>query len=787
MKNLFNLKSYFKFLHRNLAYTLIDIFGLSVSLMFVILIWIYYSQENSVDRQLSNAKRIYSLGVIDNNETYTGGHWGLQPKLKSRYPEIESTCAVSLFSKNIKKDNGEIFQNYIMLVDSTFYSIFDFKLLEGDVNTALDSPEKIVISKECATRYFNDENPIGKSIVFNSKVTLTVSGIMAPMNNTSLRNPLNKPVDIIASFDLMMYFNYSSAKTNTSLSNATGSDIYIMCYKNTNLDSKIDDIKTYFKSFYWLYERYDVTPLLLPFDKQYFSSIPSSNGNHITGDKKMVDVLFIIGLFILMFAIMNYINLTVALGGFRAKEMATRQLLGSSRIYIFIHLLIESTFLCVISCIIGSVFAYFCEPFASSLLSTKLNIIDFTTPKNVLLFIVSILIIGIAAGIIPASIISATKPIEIVNGNFNRKTKMLLSKIFIVIQNAITIILIGVAFGMSLQIKYMIDAPLGYNRNNIICISNKVGEEINAFANEVEKLACVEKVSKACGTPFDGGNNFTYTYEEKNHSTQILIGDENYMDIFGLSLDKDNNVSDPNAIYVNHQSLNDFDLNENSLTIPTASENGIIQTPIKGILKDFHIRSLESEQSPLFIQIKKEISYPWQIIIKVSGDPVKAYNEIKTVYKDVLKATLNEDAPYIEQKIKDTYKSQIRMSKIVGVFALIALIISILGLTAMSTYFIQQRTKEVAIRKVYGSETKEILFRLIKTFLLYVITAFIISIPIIHYILNSWISDFSYRIDIKWWIYALAGGICFIISFFAVVFQSYYAANANPVKSLKQK
>ncbi len=784
MKNLFNLKSYFKFLSRNSAYTAIDIFGLSISIMFVIIIGVYYLQESSIDQSQSKGDRIYTLGVSwGNGDKSTGGHWGLQSKLKDRYPEIENSCAVCLIDRQLTNALGENINTVFMFTDPSFYEIFDFPLIQGDRKTALDSPNKCVISEKLAKELFGKSDPMGQSIEFRDSVTLTVSAIMGPMENTSLVNFKKKSADIIASFDLIKYINSYQSKENVKMQNATGTEIFLLCKPGCDITKKTDDIEAFFKTFFWFYNLpgSDQHTAIIPFNELYFSDAYSNSGSHINGDKKMVNILIIVGLAILIFAVMNYINLTVAQAGFRAKEMATRRLLGSNRCDIILRLIIESTTLCIISFVLAFLLAFAFAPYAGKLLNTELSIKGAITCENVLIITMIILLLGSLAGIIPAMVISSAKPIDVVRGTLRRKTKMVLSKIFITFQNTITIIMIAASLTMILQIRHLINAPLGYDTENLINIHPGDNSKNDLFIDQIKNLSSVIMVSKCKGTPLDGGNNNTNVVDGKTISLQLLWGDKNYMKILGLELDQDNNIDNEEGVYINHQAKAELNCNKEVTYFDYMGERVVV----RGILKDFHLRDIESEQHPIILWVNKEIQNPWRILIKIKGDPIKAYDDIKSIYQKVYNQELTDENPFYDQKIMLNYDRQIRLSKMMSLFAFIAIVISMLGIIAMSTYYIQQRDQEIAVRKVFGSSNKEILIKLIRTFMIYVLIAFIIAIPIIYYFMSNWLSEYNYRISLSWWIYAASGIFCLIISFCAVFFQSYKAANSNPVDSIK--
>ena len=286
------------------------------------------------------------------------------------------------------------------------------------------------------------------------------------------------------------------------------------------------------------------------------------------------------------------------------------------------------------------------------------------------------------------------------------------------------------------------------------------------------------------GTPFNGGNNLTGKYEGKSLSFQQLVVDSAAFNMFGLQIKQDNHVasSDNWSWYLTERAFRDMELPEDAKVFHL-NENAV---PILGVLKDFHLHSVIDESSPLMLRFRdfnKPNSWPWNILVEVQGNPYTAYREVSEVFEQVTK--IDFEGKYIDQQIQERFESQIRMVKIVVIFACVAILISLLGLLAMSTYFIQQRSQEIAIRKVFGSDDRSILIRLVGTFLMYVVIAFVIATPVSWYFMKQWLSDYSYRISLSPLIFIAAGLFCLVISFFSVFFQSWRAANANPVESVK--
>jgi putative ABC transport system permease protein len=269
-------------------------------------------------------------------------------------------------------------------------------------------------------------------------------------------------------------------------------------------------------------------------------------------------------------------------------------------------------------------------------------------------------------------------------------------------------------------------------------------------------------------------------YEGRTVSCQEITSDQTFFDMMGFRILRDNRVTSENACFLNEQALKEFELEEDAETFPYYDN----RYPVAGIIKDFQLRNITFKNQPVLYRIRKvEEIYIWDIVAEVQGDPFAAYKEIDAVYKQVTGLDFNGE--FMDEQIAGSFEAQRRTSVIVSIFAGIAIIISLLGLLAMSTYFIQQRAREIAIRKVFGSTNGQMLKRLVFTFLNYVWIAFVIAVPVVWYAMQEWLSGYDYRITLGPLIFVAAGLFCLIISFVTVFVQSYYAANANPVKRLK--
>ena len=372
-----NFRSFFNFLGRNKLYAAINIFGLSVSLMFVILIADYTLRQLTCDDYHAKADRIY---VIGNEERITSGYY-LQKYLRDRYPEIESTCAVAVSGQStdamqpVEAGQGK-YSATILFADTTFFRIFDFELLEGDREQALASRDNVVLSESFARKVFGTFNPMGQVIRFpDEEKSYVVSGVVRDIDRSVIPN-----MDIIMRAERLCDINSAN---DERMSNSGAVTTFILARPGADLTAKIPDMLDYFKEIYWIYKGNVYQHVTLtPLRDVYFLS-QNNDGGFNYGSWPFVMILFGVGAVILLFAVMNYINLTVAQTGFRAKEMAARRLLGASRGEIILKLILESTFLCVVAFVIALFLAAAVEPGASRLLGSKIGVWQDMTPAVV--------------------------------------------------------------------------------------------------------------------------------------------------------------------------------------------------------------------------------------------------------------------------------------------------------------------------------------------------------------------------------------------------------------------
>jgi len=675
-----------------------------------------------------------------------------------------------------------VIRSKFIYTDSTFYQMFDFPIVKGDRDHVLDNPDDGVISESLARKLFGNLDPVGRDIVFYDSLKVHITGVMGSMKGSSIPE-----VDVVTRFDFMRYVNEDIYKMN----NFGNADVFILTKPGASLAGKEKDLTEYFKTFSFVYEHSDgdVNARVIPFKDSYFSKTYSNVCSR--GDSKLVKALFIFGVVVLLFSVMNYVNLTVAQSSRRAREIATRRLFGAQRSTVMLQLVGESIVMCFVALIIGIALALAFSPIFNKLLNTEILFSQLVSPIGIALLAALVALTGVLAGLIPSVIISRAKPIDVVRGTFRHTTRMRLGKLCVSFQNVLTIVMVAVSLTMVAQIRHWINAPLGRNHEGIVKIQNNLDPvKAKTFMDEVKKLPCVDLVSACLCTPLDGGYNNTSMYGDKQVSFQRFYGDENFMKMLGIEVAEDYHVEDSKGCYV---SKNIFAV----CGIPSSSEsvfeygdkNPDSRRPIRGILKDLHLGSItdrlsENAATMVFVHKGYDPGIDQTFLVKLNGNLAEAYDKVKEIYKRVYSEVIDNDTPFIDQELEKRYESETRLSTIVGIFAVVALLISLLGLIAMSTYYTDQHRREIAIRKVFGSTSGQVRRRFVGMFLVYVAAAIVVAVPLALWIVRQWQAEYTHRIS-PWPCIAIASVICLLCACVAVYLQCRSAANENPVNHVK--
>lgn len=794
------MKYFFRFLKNNPLYAVINVVGLALSLMFVILIGDYTYRQFSIDKWHRNHERIYVLGTENGNSLLS---WpDCAHSLKDRYPEVEDVCCVYMHNGKIKHEDkvyeesqGDNAGN-IMLADSNFFRFFDFKMIDGDRETALDSPEKCVVTESLAKALFPDGNALGQPLQiegtryvlvsddngdpYDSSLVYTVSGVIKDLDKTVFLNE----TAVIANFERAPQVLGYRLRNDLMASGPLGSTLsFLMLRPGASLEDKIEDLTSYCIESIPVFNFYGNTKAaIIPLDDLMFA--PQNTGAGLqTGDKSLLGILLAVVLAILMFAVTNYINLTVANTGFRAKEMATRRLLGSDGLGISLELIGESTLMVFISFIIGGALALLLEDKVAVLFKGKIDIlkdINFSTVSVSLLFIV---LTGIISGIMPTISLSKYKPIDVVKGSFRYHSKMVLSRIFIILQNVITMTMMTATLTILLQMSHLVKAPLGYNTENIFRVSSDNPE---VMRNALKSQPFVQEIGSFSGTSLDGNYRSMSTRKDKDNNNLLVYlttWDKEFIDIMGINLVKDNHLSG-DVKYINEELAGKLSLGDGESEV-TWGDGSVTQ--VAGVFSNFHMTNILDPYQPFMITVKDtdEIEDP-NFMVKTDGSP-DARKKLCDLIKEVDGST--EDIDWKVQSVDDNIKASLNEEKntmrIVSIFTGIAVLISILGFIGMSLFFIRQRKKEIGVRRIMGSTTNEVLSLLLTKFCAPLLVSFIFAVPLSWFIMDKWLEGFSYRIGLSPWIFIASGAVSLLIAVVSIFFQTLHAAHSNPADAIR--
>ena len=784
------MKTYLTFLNRNKLFTLVNVAGLSISLMFVLLISNMVTRQLTVDSNVADADRISLFA----NERWAGAHYNVGTHLESRYPEIEDWTAVSLVETSARVNNQNV-SIRAFIAKKNMLNFFGYPVVGGSKDAML-TPTEVVVTKRGANRLFGTEHAVGKTLNMQQwdNQTYTVVAVISDFNNSIFP----EDVEVIFPFENMKYYNESCAEENSFMGNAAGTELFLKTPQGVDMNSKAEEIKAYFKTCFWIYLDEAVKEVrFIPMRDFYFSETGDTQGFN-QYNMTLVIVYIVVGILILLMAVFNYISMAVAQTSYRAKEMATRRLLGSSKRDIFWRMIGESFFMTLIAFLLGFLLAKAVEPYAADLFQTSFDIVGDLNIYTVLIYLAGVCALAYMAGFFPATILSRYHPLDVVKGTFRRKTKALWLRLLNIFQSGMTIGLLTCALTMVALMHYALNKPLGYHQQDILVLDAVLEDgKYATFCNEVRQLPYVMEVSCSQGVPIEGGNNNTMSVQnhrtggEESMSFQIFRVDSAFLRVYDISIledrhltpsdDPDYLVSDSTMLKLRSMGIEDKVISPRSYSFNIA-----------GQFSHFTPFSLEREhERPLLMQIDPLEQMagrfaPWNVSIRFypGGDKARQKQEVDKIYAQ-LAGDVSFDSQWYEDMMREQYEGISQTSQLVSVFTFAALVISILGLTAMSIYFIAQRKRDIAIRKVFGSTSRNEMLHLIRFSGLSLLASLVIAIPLI------WIGVKKIQdilpiegFSMPWWTPLAGFAIVALVSLLSVFVISKQATEENPVNNL---
>ena len=779
------MKSYFRFLSRNKLYTAIEVFGMAIAIAFVVFIGSFVIREYNTDSEIKKQGNIY----IGHSERLFFGCATIKEQLEGKFPEVEDMCRMMITHifgglKMTFQAGDYTDRQKASIVDENFFRFFPFPLEAGTPESVLKEKNSVVISRTFANKVFGKEDPIGKSIkidVNRNTANLNISGIFSDFKNTIFYSPeIIYRIDLVKDLDSSLAGN-GNGSTVLFIKAADGTDIQSLEDKMENIVREEDFLYVYglFKDF-----------LLTPFDKISSSTVETTSPFEGLMDASFIKLFTAAGIFLLLFAVLNYISLTVAQTGFRAKEMASRRLLGTQQSGIIARYISESFILTVISFAFALIFVKLISPHLSELIGKEISQLKDMGWMEILFIILLLIVLSVLSGIIPALLVSKYKPIDVVRGNFARTSKMTLGKILIGFQSGVAFITLGLSAVMFIQLKHMTEKPMGYEKENRISIQN-ASKPLDYHIEKLKSLACVEKVGWLQFEPMTlGTSGISFKINGIDQKFDMYYGDQSAFEILGFKVLRKNGEALNQCAWLPESTMRALGLDYDCTQVNLDS-GGMF--PVCGIIEDYHKGTANTQTRGGFLDIawikemekEEDFRILRTLVVKVSGDENKAENDIKAFYKS---KGFSEDEIVVKtynKMISDLYYSEQQDLKLIAVFTMLTLLLTILAMFAMSTYYARQHSKEAALKKVMGSSRLQLFIETSSGFIKSVGISIIIALPITWVAVSKWLEGYSYRIDNPVYVYIIAIMVMLLIALLSISWQMIKLMNTNPVKSLK--
>lgn len=813
------LKNYIKIAWRNLVkhkmYSAIKIGGFAFSIAACILISLYIIHETDYDNTYPDSDRIYRVvgAFSDKGKIIKGTSFQapLSNAIKTDFPEVEQAGRIlpnALFygagSNQVTTEDSpvSIYEEGFTYMDQGLLDMLQLPMIAGKRREALSDPYTIVITKSKADKYFSGENPVGKVIYLNGDNTkpYTIKGVIEDFPSTSHLNAF--------SFLLTMkgVEFYPGEQENWG---ATNYPIYLKLKKGTNVQQFEKKLTQDVRNNYWIpnlektgnIKAIDVwgsiSLTLQPINQIHLYSSDVMDYKQIQqGDIKFVWLFGGVASFILLIAGINFINLSTAKSANRAKEVGLRKVVGSFRSSLITQFLAESTLYSMLSFAIGLLLAWVFLPLFNMLSGKDLSF-PWMQWQLLPILLVSALIVGLFAGIYPSFYLSGFKPITVLKGQISSGSKNpILRNGLVIFQFVTSIMLIIGTLIINEQMHFILNKKIGYDRDQVVILqgTNTLGNQIKTLKEELQKLPQVKSASVSDYLPvrMEGvkrnGNSFWKEGKIKEDAAeggQFWGIDENYLSTLGMKLVDGRNFSkdlatDSQSVIINQKLAKDLGLKN---PIGARITNGTVFTVI-GVVEDFNFESLKDEVAGLCMALSNS---PTMLSIKVnSKDIAPTMQAISTIWK---KFSPDQAIRYtfLDEGYANMYADVKRTGNIFTSFAVLAIFIACLGLFGLAAFTTEQRTKEIGIRKVLGASVNGIVQLLSKDFIRLVFVAIVIASPLAWWAMNKWLEDFAYKMEIQWWVFAIAGLAAITIALLTVSFQAIKAAVANPTKSLRSE
>jgi ABC-type antimicrobial peptide transport system permease subunit len=807
------LKNYFKIAWRNVkrnkGFFAFNFIGLYISVVVCILIALIILHETSFDKTKSNAINVYRIvenATSPNGKTFNAvTAYPLATAMRAAMPDeklisqihFENHSEVSFGSKKFKETN-------IVFADSVFPKLFPLTVKQGNIQRALAEPGFAILTQQTAARYFGKENAIGKRIRLGNLLDLEVAAVIgdAP-SNTHL--PYNMLVSYLAfnskfigGIPIDQWGVHSAGFTYIGLSDYNKikhTETLLTPIATTHLSAESIGVKTSLK--------------LQPLSDIHFNQLYARSNPFYTINYQYLYLIGAIGLFLILAACINYTNLSTAMAIKKSKEVGVKKTMGATRSHLIKQFLSE-TFLLTGFVIIAAAFSVrFFLPVLNNFLDKNIPL-DWLNFQSLSFLLILWIVVSLLSGLYPAFVLSGFNPITALKSKMSApKTSVVMLRRGLVVFQFLTaqILIIG-AIVVAKQMNFIQSMPLGFDKEKVLDISlpeNKP-EQLRALQNQLMSIPGIRSFILSLDAPIGNNRvNTEYNLKEKYATQQLSVSvkaaDQGYLKTYGLSLAAGRwfDESDQSKIADNvPDSLKRyaFVLNETAVkTLGFRSAQDIIgkyvtfgmndiSAPVIGVVKDYHVSSLHEAVSPVLM-----VEFPffyYNVGIKLSDLSPNTISAIEKAWTTVYPQHIFE-TNFMDEHLASLYKNEKRTQQLFNLFTFLSIIINILGLVGLLSFMIEQKTKEIGIRKVLGANVRDISFILSKDFLRLIIIAFFVAAPVGWILMNKWLQDFAYRTSISWWVFAVALAAALVVTCIAVGFQTIKAAMMNPTKSLRSE
>lgn len=792
------IKNYLKIAWRNFAkhklYSIINISGLALGLTTCMLIMLYVAHEYSYDKFHENRKNIFSVSgkMKMNNDSILFEQMSIAaaPILKQASPAMKSFIRMQTQPKNTVLENVEtpslkFAEDKFMFADSNFFSFFSFSLRSGNKKAVLNKPFTVVLSETAAKKYFGNENPVGKILKFNNTYAFEITGIAADA-------PSNSSID----------FNFIA-----SLSSMKG--MKEKAYENNSQLFQFGTVKTYVQL-----EKPSEAPLVEKTmlslanvgkdkgDNEQVYRLISLSDVHMNlsfGDfsnLKYLKIFPLVAALVLLLALINYMSLATARATIRAKEIGVRKVMGAARRNIASQFYIESSLYAVLAFALGCFLYRVLQPSFYNLLQLDIDATFLYSKEMIAIFAILFFVTILGAGIYPSIILSRYKPVVTLYGKVSKFSSGAgIRKFFTVLQFSISIVLILCSVIINRQLYFIRNTDTGINRENVLMVpfDKTIAGHFAAFRNDIQALPAIRQVSVGHYPLYKGYDMFFAQTKDGGIPIPIFSVDKQFIEMMDMQWKipplNAAELTREKKVIINEAAINRLGLSANPVGQTINLSGDTIQ--VTAVVKDFNFESMQKKIEPLCMFVAKDTGTFWGQVGGCLFAKINSNTNIPTVVSSIQKIYEGYDNStpfnysFADDAFDAQYKAEERLANLFGIFTILTIIIACMGLFGMAAFGIQQRIKEIGIRKTLGASVTGIVSMLSRDFIKPVIISIVIASPIAWWAMNKWLNDFAYKISIGWQLFAFTGIAVILIAFITVSFQAIKSAIANPVKSLR--